>query len=342
MVECSSNVVRSISKRSHKTNDINRCHNTSYLVQFHNAGAKKESVPSNNYFSKIEKFINEHYEEGENYREFLKFSCGEKVGANCSGPLIDRCPKPFPDHSCLPEYHYLPYNNTPREGSNPDDWQPRVQLKKERGSGRLVLSDSESVAAFSDKVIVKPKFVVEHLKHLEVVDFKKKKRAEERAKESLKAKEKNHEDYAWKDLCEDPTKLQKLRVAELNKYLKHCRLDKHLKSTKHDKVKVIARHWLLQMNPKRTDLLQTRLREKDSTENESLLDIDNDDSDEDDNSGSESSSERDESNDVILAFVDDDEEVAFIDDEEVERPATSRSGRTITRRSEIDFSFFFF
>ena len=174
-----------------------------------------------------------------------------------------------------------------------------------------------------------------------VVDFKKKKRAEERAKESQKAKEKNHEDYAWKDLCEDPTKLQKLRVPELNKYLKHHRLDKHPKSTKHDKVKVIAKHWLLQMNPERTDLLQTRLREKESAENESLLDIDNDDSDEDDNSGSESSSERDESNDVILAFIDDDEEVAFIDDEEVERPATTRSGRAITRRSEIDFSFFF-
>ena len=58
--------------------DINRCHNTSYLVQFHNAGAKKESVTSNNYFSKIEKFITEHYEEGVNYREFSKFSCGRK------------------------------------------------------------------------------------------------------------------------------------------------------------------------------------------------------------------------------------------------------------------------
>ena len=142
-------------------------------------------------------------------------------------------------------------------------------------------------------------------------------------------------------MCDDPTKLQKLRVPELNKYLKHQRLDKHLKSTKHDKVKVIARHWLLQMNPERTDLLQTRLREKDSAENESLLDIDNDDSDEDVNSGSESSSERDESNDIILAFIDDDEEVAFIDDEEVDRPATARSGRAITRRSEIGFSLFF-
>ena len=146
---------------------------------------------------------------------FLKFSCREKVGANCScckewtGPLIDRCPKPFPDHSCLPKYHYLPYNNTPREGRNPDNWQPRVQLKKERSSGRLVLSDSESVAAFSDKFIVKPKFVVEHLKHLEGVDFKKKKRAEERAKESQKAREKNYEDYASKDFMQRSDKITK-------------------------------------------------------------------------------------------------------------------------------------
>lgn len=184
----------------------------------------------------------------------------------------------------IPEYHYLPYNNTPREGRNLDDWQPRVQLKKERSSGRLVLSDSESVAAFSDKFIVKPKIVVEYLTHLDVVDFKnKKKRAEERAKESLKAKEKKCEDYAWNDLCEDPTKLKKLRVPELNKYLRHHRLDKHLKSTKNYKVKVITRHWLLEMNPERTDPLQTSLRERNEAVNEPLENSDNDHSDEDDN-----------------------------------------------------------
>ncbi|PFX31115.1 hypothetical protein AWC38_SpisGene4053 [Stylophora pistillata] len=254
-----------------------------------------------------------------------------------------RCPKPFPDHSCLPVYRYLSYNNTPREGRNVDDWQPRVQLKREHGSSRLVLSDSESVAAFSDKFIVKPKFVVEYLTHLDMVDLKKKKRAEKREKESQKAKEKNYEDYAWKDLCEDPTKLKKL--PELNKYLKHHRLEKYLKSTKSDKVKVITRHWLLQMNPEGTDLLQTRMGERDEAENEPLLDRDNDGSGQDDNVGSRSSSDeenendyidsgdRDESSDVINIF-------AFIDDEEVERPATTRSGRAITRRSKIDFSFY--
>ena len=71
-----------------------------------------------------------------------------------------------------------------------------------------------------------------------------------------------------------------------------------------------------------------------------MSDSDNNDSDDDDNGGSESSSDeenendcidsgdRNESSDVILAFID--------DEEEVERPATSLWGRAITRRSEID------
>ena len=77
-------------------------------------------------------------------------------------------------------------------------------------------------------------------------------------------------------------------MPELNKYLKYHRLEKHLNSTKTDKVQVIARHWLLQMNPEVTDLLKAGLRERDEAENEPLLDSDNDDSDEDNNGGSKS------------------------------------------------------
>ena len=125
-------------------------------------------------------------------------SCGKKVGGNCSlcnewtGPLIVRCPKPFSNHSSLPRrvQLYVPYKElTPREGRDPDDWQHLVQLKKEHGSGRLVLTDPESVAAFSDRFIVKSKFVVDFIQDLEVMDFKKKtERTEERAKESRKTR----------------------------------------------------------------------------------------------------------------------------------------------------------
>ena len=54
------------------------------------------------------------------------------------------------------------------------------------------MSNPESVASFSDKFIVKAKFVVYYLKHLE------------------KTKENVYADYAWKDLCEDSTKLKQL------------------------------------------------------------------------------------------------------------------------------------
>ena len=46
----------------------------------------------------------------------------------------------------------------------------------------MVLSDPESVALFANKFIVKSKFVVDYLQHLEVLEFKRKKRAEEKAK----------------------------------------------------------------------------------------------------------------------------------------------------------------
>lgn len=84
-------------------------HNTSYLVQYNNAGARKDFFPGHCYFSKIEKFTNEHYEVGEYSREFLKLLCQEKVGEICSF-----CCKPIPDHSCLPKYHYLSYQKTPK------------------------------------------------------------------------------------------------------------------------------------------------------------------------------------------------------------------------------------
>ena len=64
------------------------------------------------------------------------------------------------------------------------------------------------------------------------------------------------------------------------------------------KVKVIARHWLLQLNPEGPDplMLQTRLRERDGADKESLQDSD---SDEDEYSRSESDDNDKNDNDSI-------------------------------------------
>ena len=126
------------------------------------------------------------------------------------------------------------------------------------------------------------------------------------------------------------------------------------------------------MNPEVADLLQTGLRERDEAKNEPLLDRNNNDSNEDDNGASKSSvdgenqndytdsGDREESSNVIVAFIN--------DEEEVERPAITHSGKAnniiainmpsvpttsvdshvtdraaileIARISEIDFSIF--
>ena len=73
--------------------------------------------------------------------------------------------------------------------------------------------------------------------HLDVLGLKK--RGQRKGKKgSQKATEKKLWGLCLERFFEDPTKLKKLGVPELNKYLKHHRLEKHL-----------TRHWLLQMNP---------------------------------------------------------------------------------------------
>lgn len=117
-----------------------------------------------------------------------------------------------------------------------------------------------------------------------------------------------------------------------------CTLKQHLKSSKSEKVKAIVTHSCLQQNkPLGTD--QQTLR------NASILT-------QNDNRASAESSERDErdkdeydinaihfgggddSSDVILVFINSDEKDAN------DRPNATRLRRAITRRSEIDFSFF--
>ena len=182
-------------------------------------------VPGHSYFQKIEGFVSSHYEERENYRDFIKYGCSTEVGpTNCSfcrrwtGPVFGRCPKPVPDHAQPPAHHYPAYTV---EGRTVDDLQSCVQLKQSHEKSEISLSDEDSVAAFADRYIVKPKFVVSYLQHLDVLDFKRNKRKEERAKTKKEEEEKACGDYDWEVLCENSEELNRLSVPELEKYLNH-------------------------------------------------------------------------------------------------------------------------
>ena len=51
----------------------------------------------------------------------------------------------------LPTFHYLSWSATPTNGREPDDFQPRAQIKRFFEESELVSGDSEAIRKFSDK-----------------------------------------------------------------------------------------------------------------------------------------------------------------------------------------------
>ena len=83
---------------------------------------------------KLETFIQGHFRVGELYTEFMKKSCND-AGTVCDfsaqgwvGPILERGPMLYPDHDCLPEFHYKPMEEMPRDVREVCDYQPRVRI----------------------------------------------------------------------------------------------------------------------------------------------------------------------------------------------------------------------
>ena len=81
-----------------------------------------------------------------------------------SAPLPTR--RPYPDYGKLPNFHHLSWSATPTNGREPDDFQPRAQIKRLFEESELVCGDSEAIRKFSDKYIVLEKLVAEYVEHL--------------------------------------------------------------------------------------------------------------------------------------------------------------------------------
>ena len=101
------------------------------------------------------------------------------------------------------------------------------------------------------------------------------------------------------------TKLKKLRVPELNKYLNHHGLKQHLKSNKSEKVKVIVKHCWQQTSPLIAGQLTLRnARTLTQTDNRAIADSSETDERENDEYDSDAiDSGGDDSSDVILALI---------------------------------------
>ena len=88
-----------------------------------------------------------------------------------SAPLPTR--RPYPNYGKLPNFHYLSWSATPTNGREPDDFQPRAQIKRLFEESELVSGDSEAIRKFSDKYIVPVKLVAQYVRHLAQIKMRK-------------------------------------------------------------------------------------------------------------------------------------------------------------------------
>jgi len=212
------------------------------------AKSNQHEIPGHAYFSSVEDFFDSHYDRGELYMEYLKGDCRRK-GELCgtckeNGWLgqesVKRTPRPYPDTSKHPSYHYLSIADTPVHDREPDDFQPRAQIRKLFVEGRIKCGDNEIIEQFAEKYIVKAEIVKEYLEHLTNIEIRKNVRKEEtkRAKQDEEAK--GYNDYSWEELFKSGT-LKKLKVSELDKYILHHNLTTR-KMKKAEKLELLSAH----------------------------------------------------------------------------------------------------
>ncbi len=214
---------------------------------------QRKSIPGASYIKKIIDFCNLHYQQGELYMEYLKGDCSKSSsdGQQCAecqsrewiSPQMSRIPRPVPDKSRLPEFHYKDvfetYNHDSEHSRLPDDWQPRHNIKSMFENGELITDDEDTVTLFVNKFIVEKQLVKEHLAHLNVLERTRNLRSKDRLQRRQETRDKRFGDYDWDSLCLTG-KVKKLNVQELEKYLSHFRLSS--KGKKEDKVRRVIAH----------------------------------------------------------------------------------------------------
>ena len=190
---------------------------------------------------KILEFITCHYSSGELYMEYIKFienKCSFCIGSPCRSPTLKGVPRPMPDVSKLPSYHYVDVFDTQLVDSNklrsPDDFMPRAVVKK---LFKGELQNMEDIKTFANQHVVKAEMM--NIKHLKNIEFTKQLRATVTKNEANTRKTKKYEDYNWSAMIKDGS-IGKLTIIELNKSLQANTLPQQ--GNKPDKIKTIVNH----------------------------------------------------------------------------------------------------
>ena len=77
------------------------------------------------------------------------------------------------------------WSANPTNARQPDDFQPRAQIKRLFEESEVVSGDSEAIRKFSDKYIVPEKLVAEYVEHLAQMKMRKEQKKEETERERM-------------------------------------------------------------------------------------------------------------------------------------------------------------
>ena len=173
------------------------------------------------------------------YIKCIENKCCFCIGSPCRSPTLKGVPRPMPDVSKLPSYHYLDVFHTQLVDSNklrsPYDFMPNAVAKKLFKEGEL--QNMEGIKTFANQYVVKAKMV--NIKHLQNIEFTKQLRATVTKNEPNTRKTKKYEDYNWSAMIKDGS-IGKLTIIELNKSLQANTLPQQ--GNKPDKIKTIVNH----------------------------------------------------------------------------------------------------
>ncbi len=287
---------------------------------------KKNTTPGHSYYSKLEKFINDHFLRGQKYLEYVRGACHRaeadtELCEHCSkgwrGPIVHRVPQPIPDQEN--PGHFMDVQKTQWIHRSVDDHQPRVQMDRLFQSDEIDLNDEESVKRFAieycvDEALVRKR--LEHLIHLKRMKEKKKTAANE---VQHKDSEKQYDDYQWEDMFQK-REIPKQKVKVLDKFLIFHGKDKELQMNKKSKIKIVEAIIATKIAQKEI----TILRKNDSSSSDS----------ESENENTDIEQNADSDSDIVLTTY----SSSSSDDEDINKEMfKSRSGRSITSTKSKDY-----
>ena len=186
--------------------------NTEYLKQYTASKSEvtRQKVPGHHYFKKLDDEITRCMVSGEMFHEY------------CENTSVSPTPRPVPDISKLPKYHYLLVKETPistNEGRREvNDYHPTARLKQVHKNKEISIEDSTSVQTFCNRYIVEESLVKNYLEHLNHLEMMSNKRKTEKKTKNAKENTMSYEEFDWNKTLNDGT-LAKQRVPVPNKYI---------------------------------------------------------------------------------------------------------------------------